>query len=352
MNNDEQFLPRLRAFYERVPVLITGGASFIGSHLAELLLTSGAAVAIIDDLSSGRPENLSSISKDIHFTQGDVRDPATMASATAGRRVVFHLANAHGGRGYIDTHPVESVNNLVCDHVVFSAAARAGCERIVYAGSACAYPTSLQAHVGQSVLLREGQAGFDEPGKAFADGEYGWSKLIGELQLTAFHKQFGVDTVACRIFTAYGPRENESHAVIALIAKAIARLDPYPIWGDGRQTRNFTYVKDTAMGLALSGACPRGAAAINIGTDRHTTINDLIEAVFESLNWRPSQIRRELDKPVGVLSRAADLDTCRRILGWEPQWDLDTGLAETIAWYTQNVDPTRLANLDYLLMTR
>ena len=103
---------------------------------------------------------------------------------------------------------------------------------------------------------------------------------MAELQLRAFHRQKGISGVACRIFTAYGERENESHAVIALIAKAVARLDPFPIWGDWLQTRNFTYVQDTVTGMALGGAILEGFDVINVGTETHYTILDLLGEIF------------------------------------------------------------------------
>jgi UDP-glucose 4-epimerase len=109
--------------------------------------------------------------------------------------------------------------------------------------------------------------------------------------------------VACRIFTAYGERENESHAVISLAAKAAARLDPFPIWGGGLQTRNSTYVQDTVTGMALGGAVLEGFDVINIGIETHYTILDLLEEIFRVVGWRPKVIDEQLDKPVGVKSR-------------------------------------------------
>ena len=180
---------------------------------------------------------------------------------------------------------------MLLDHTVFAAAAAAGTAKIVFASSACVYPTNLQADTELRLLLREADANFEEPGKAFADGEYGWAKLMGELQLRAFCKQFGLSGIACRIFTAYGERENESHAVIALIAKAAARLDPFPIWGDGLQTRNFTYVQDTITGMALGGVLLDGFDVINVGTENHYTILDLLEEIFRIVDWRPRSLR-------------------------------------------------------------
>ncbi len=174
---------------------------------------------------------------------------------------------------------------------------------------------------------------------------------MGELQLRAFHKQHEIDAVAARIFTAYGERENESHAVIALIAKAAARLDPYPVWGDGRQTRNFTYVRDTVLGLALAGRLC-GFQTLNIGSSQHHTILELLDVIFDHIAWRPDRLSLEVDKPVGVRSRAADNARIRELTGWEPATSLHEGVTRTIDWYVQTTSPQRLRDLDALLMAR
>src|SRR5262245_6803284 len=194
----------LSTFYSGKKVLVTGGASFIGSHLTELLVKHGARVTVADDLSSGKLEHLQAVKGQIEMLRCDLRDVENALAACDGQQVVFHLAAAHGGRGYIDTHPVECTNNMLLDHTVFAAAAKMHVEKIVYASSACTYPVNLQASDSDRQLLKESDANFDEPGKAYSDGEYGWAKLMGELQLRAFFKQHGIPGVACRIFTAYG----------------------------------------------------------------------------------------------------------------------------------------------------
>ena len=342
----------LKNFYDNKRILITGGASFIGSHLADLLVASGAQVTIADDLSSGKLENLEQIKSKITFLKGDLREPSFAEKAAQGNEIVFHLAAAHGGRGYIESHPVECVNNMVLDHQVFAAAAKAKAKKIAYASSACVYPTNLQASDKDLRLLRETDANFDEPGKAFSDGEYGWAKIMGELQLRAFNKQYGISGVACRIFTAYGERENESHAVVALIAKAAAKMDPFPIWGNGMQTRNFTYVLDTVTGMALGAAKLDGFHCINIGTSRHNTIMELIGEIFKFQNWEPREIKKELDKPVGVLSRASENSKSKDKLGWFAEFPLGEGVHRTAAWYATTLTPEKLANLTHALMER
>ncbi len=338
--------------YRGMKVLVSGGASFLGSALVELLLHSGAEVTVADNLSSGLLANLEAVKEDITFLQGDLRDRDFSMRATLDQQTVFHLAAAHGGRGYIDTHPVECTNNMLLDHMVFDAAAAAGAEKVVFASSACVYPTTLQADERDRHLLRESDANFEEPGKAFADGEYGWAKLMGELQLRAFHRQHLMDGIACRIFTAYGERENETHAVIALIAKAIARLDPFPIWGSGMQTRNFTYVADTVYGMALAGARLAGFHTINLGTDEHHTINELVALIFDRLEWHPRDFDYQLDKPVGVASRASENSKIEQLLGWSPDTGLREGLQRTIEWYKTFATPDRLSELKTRLLKR
>jgi UDP-glucose 4-epimerase len=342
----------LESFYQGKRVAVTGGASFIGSHLTELLVRHGASVTVIDDLSSGKTENLAAVGSDVEFVRQDLRAEERATALLAPAEIVFHLAAQHGGRGYIESHPVECMNNMVLDHAVFQAAARGKAEKIIFASSACVYPTVLQSSNKALNLLKESDANFEEPGKAFSDGEYGWAKLMGELQLRAFHKQYGMHGIACRIFTAYGERENESHAVIALMAKALRKLDPYPIWGDGLQTRNFTYVGDTVMGLALAGAKLEKYEAINVGTETHHTIMDLIEIIFRELDWRPASIDRQLDKPVGVLSRAADISRSRRLLGWAPGFPLEEGVHRTLQWYAQETRRGQSGDLETLLVER
>ena len=333
-------------------VLVTGGASFIGSHLVELLVEAGATVTVADDLSSGNLDNLAAVEGAYQMIRGDLRDSEVADRACRDQTMVFHLAAAHGGRGYIETHPVECLNNMVLDHIVFRSAASSGVARIVYASSACVYPTPLQDSVESTRLLVEDDANFTEPGKAFADGAYGWAKLVGELQLEAVHRQFQLDAVSCRLFTVYGPRENESHAVVALIAKALAKLDPYPIWGDGAQTRNFTFVKDAVVGMALAGATLSGFQAVNVGSDLFTSINELATMIFRYMGWTPEVIERQTNMPVGVLSRAASTEVLRRATGWAPTVSLSDGLAETIDWYRCQVSGSRLALLSEHLMAR
>lgn len=339
-------------YYENKNILITGGASFIGSNLVELLLKSGAKITIVDNLSSGKKENLQEVLNDVEFIQEDLRNDEGNLNIYKNKDIVFHLAAIHGGRGYIDTHPVECLNNMILDHKVYENSVKNNVGNIIQASSACVYPTDLQSSNTELNFLKETDANFEEPGKAYSDGEYGWAKLMGELQLKAFCKQFKINGTSARIFTAYGERENESHAVIALIAKAMLKIDPFPIWGDGEQTRNFTYVKDTVYGLYLAGLNDNGYNVLNVGSNKHHTINELCETIFQSLNWKPKEIKHELDKPVGVKSRASDNTNILNLYNWQPNTKLIDGVNETTNWYLKNSKIKNLDELNSLLMSR
>jgi UDP-glucose 4-epimerase len=322
-------------FWENTKVLITGGASFIGSHLVEKLIKEGAKIRVADDLSSGRLENLSNVREKVQFLKGDLKDLGFAKKACKGMSVVFHLAASHGGRGYIDTHPVECAQNMVLDGVVFKEAFKAKVDRICFASSACVYPTNLQdkPKTGNLVCLEEEWADHFQTGKANSDGEYGWAKFMGEMALKAYHKQYGQKCVSCRIFTAYGERENETHAVIALIAKAFAEIDPYVIWGTGEQDRNFTYVGDIATGLIKAAEKIDDGSAVNVGTAEHVTIKQLVEKIFQNTGFRPKRCEFDTSKPVGVFSRAASIKNTKKLLGWAPDTSIDEGLDRTIKWY-------------------
>ncbi len=334
-------------------VLVTGGASFIGSHLVDKLVSLGADVRVADDLSSGRLENLAASDGRYEFVEGDLRDRSFARSVTSGRAVVFHLAACHGGRGFIDTHPADCASNMVLDGIVFDEAARAKVDRVAFASSACVYPVQLQeAPVdGKTVYLQEEWADPFRVGCASSDGEYGWAKLMGEMTLRAYYKQYGLKSVSCRYFTAYGERENETHAVIALIAKAFVRMDPYEIWGDGQQDRNFTYVGDIVDGTILAAERIDDASPINIGTAEHIKIIDLARLIFAEMGWTPRGLHFDMSKPVGVYSRAADLTRTRARLGWEPQMSVKEGLRRTIEWYVGSRKMSDVADRLGLLLT-
>ena len=313
-------------------VLVTGGASFLGSHLVDKLVELNADVCVADDFSSGKTENLAKSIDYIKVLKGDLKDRCFTESATKDIDLVFHLAASHGGRGYIDTHPGECCSNMALDGIVFESALKAGVDRICFASSACVYPTNLQSKntVRRVLLLKEDMADPFSEGKALADGEYGWAKLMGEMTLKAYHNEYGMKCSSCRIFTAYGERENETHAIMALIARAFIKMDPYIIWGTGEQDRNFTYVSDIVEGFILAMEKITDGIPVNIGTSEHTKIKEAAEKIFAYTGFRPRNILFDTSKPEGVFSRAADISKAKRILDWEPKVSFNDGLKRTI----------------------
>jgi nucleoside-diphosphate-sugar epimerase len=335
-------------------VLVTGGASFIGSHLVDKLVSLGANVTVVDDLSSGSLENLSAVKDRFKFIKKDLEyiKKDEMREIFSDQNIVFHLAAVHGGRGYIQTHPADVCSNLSIDHHVFEAAAnrRDSIENLVFASTACVYPPDMQNKIGTNYQLKEN----DSDPKMLesymsADIEYGWRKLMSEMQLNAFINQYGIKGCPVRFVTAYGPRENESHAIIALIYKAIRMMDPYTIWGDGQQERDFTYVEDIVDGTILASERVFNGNPINLGTGQKHKLIDVAETIFSLVDWKPTKIKFEPSMPVGPLSRALDNTRARELLGWEPRFSLKEGLRKTIEWYKQTRKNTDRITKDLLL---
>lgn len=331
-------------------VLVTGGASFIGSHLVEDLVHEGADVRVADDFSSGEEQNLRSVKNQIEIVDGNLKHWDIADIATQGIDTVFHLAADHGGRGYISQYPANCATNMALDNIVYETAAKNGVDRISFASSACTYPTDIQQ---ERRRLHEDMVSFEERGGAYADEVYGWAKLMGERSLQAYNEQYDIDTSAVRIFTAYGPRENETHAIVAFMAKAFAEQDPFEIWGDGEQTRNFTYVKDITRALRLAAENITDGTPVNAGISRYVTMNEAVEIIFDYLGWEPNEINYQTDKPVGVRHRAADTTRAEELLGWEPEYTVEEGIKRTLDWYVEARDREYVKeNLETLLHER
>ncbi len=313
-----------------INVLVTGGASFIGSNLVDSLLGKGASVRVVDDLSSGTLENIKDHvdSGKIDFVHADLREPGVSRKVMADIQVVFHLAADHGGRGYVDLHQAGPATNLYLDGLVFFEAYKAGVEKIVFASSGCVYPNFLQSDVNQELFLTEDVVTppYD------ADNLYGWAKLMAELTLQAYFKEYGIKTASCRYFTVYGPRGVENHAVIAMIARSFIKQDPFEVWGDGTQIRNWTYIDDIVSGTILAAEKIENGTAVNLGTKERIRV---IDAVKETLRYtnQEAEIKFLLDMPVGPLNRVADNSLAKKLLDWEPSVKFMDGLHKTIDWY-------------------
>jgi nucleoside-diphosphate-sugar epimerase len=331
-------------------VLVTGGASFIGSHVVDALVERGAWVRIVDDLSSGKLENIQDhVSQGrVDLVQGDLKDPAVVRKTVEGISLVFHLAADHGGRGYVDLHQAACATNLMLDGIVFRACHEAKVEKVVYASSGCVYPNHLQSDPDRILYLTEDCVGppYD------ADNMYGWAKLMGELTLRAYYKDWGMRSASCRYFTVYGERGHENHAVIAMIARALVGQNPFVVWGTGEQVRNWTHVSDIVQGTILAAEKIDDSTAVNLGTMERTRVIDAVQEVLRYTGHR-AEIEPHPAMPTGPMNRVADNSLAWKLLGWEPEVKFIDGLHRTIDWYFSTKDREQVsAMLDQRLTER
>lgn len=333
-----------------VKTLVTGGASFIGSNLVESLAEKGAQIRVIDNLSSGRKEYLEPLLKSgqVEFLQGDLLDQETTRVAVREIEVVFHLAADHGGRGYVDLHQAACATNIALDGMLFYAAKDAGVEKIVYASSGCVYPNFIQQDPDEILYLTEDMVGppYD------ADNMYGWAKLMAEMTLREYAREWGIKTASCRYFTAYGERGKEDHAVIAMIARAFIKQDPFEVWGNGEQIRNWTYVGDIVEGTIRCAENIEDGTAVNLGTMERTRVLDAVKLVMDYTGHN-AEIKLMPDMPTGPMNRVADNSLAKRLLSWEPQMSFEDGLRRTVEWYYATKDRQETSeNLEHALTER
>jgi len=316
-------------------VLVTGGCSFIGSHLVDALAGKGARVRVVDNLSSGKLENIQQwLDRGVvEFIEADLLENDHAERAVQGMDNVFHLAADHGGRGYIDLHQAACSTNLALDGLMIRAAYRAGVDHFTFASSGCVYPTDLQADPTQIVYLAEDMV--RPPYQA--DDMYGWAKLMAELTLQAYYRDYGFKSASLRYFTVYGERCTESHAVIAMIARAFVRQNPFEVWGTGEQIRNWTYVGDIVDGTIRAAELIENATAINLGTMERIKVIEAARAIIEKAGY-DATIETDPSRPTGPYNRVADNTLARDLLGWSARVGFHEGLDRTIDWYGNNHD--------------
>ena len=335
--------------------VVTGGASFIGSHLVEKLLAQGDEVIVLDNLSSGSLTNLSDSIQDPRLTifEPDLRvcTVSQIKEMLKGANIVYHLAADHGGRGYVELNQVNCSNNFAIDNNVFQACIQARIPKIVFASSGCIYPMHLQTDTSKMLYLTEEDAGppYDP------DGLYGMAKLTGELTLQRMFEENDIESTSCRFFTVYGPRAKENHAIISFIARAYAQRNPFDVWGDGTQVRNWTYVDDIVNGLVMSGRF-HGCNVLNLGTIERITVEQAVRTTLALANqlyyhgeYNP-EIQHDLTKPTGPLNRVAD-NTKYLGYGSPPLVTFQEGLRKTIKWYFET-EHSNIEDLDRLLIDR
>lgn len=300
--------------------LVTGGAGFIGSHIARRLLELGHSVRILDNLSTGRMENVRDLEGRIEIIRGDIRDPETVKKALDGADYVFHQAALVSVPRSLK-NPLETAEvNIKGTLNILSRSRDSKAKRVVFASSSSIYgdPPTLPK--------RENM----EPNPI---SPYALSKLAGEEWCGLYGRLYGLEAVSLRYFNVYGPNQNpesEYAAVIPKFINAVLNNKPPVIYGDGEQTRDFTYVKDVVEANVLA---MKGRPGIyNIGSGERVSINMLLEMI-NKIAGKPVKPRHEKPRPGDIEHSLADISLAGKGLGYKPKYSLERGLGETVRWF-------------------
>lgn len=331
--------------------IVTGGAGFIGSHLVKKLIEEGRKIVVIDNLSSGRLENLFALglkSADFEFKKLDLTDYHQTLDALKEGETIFHLAARIGGIKFL--HEDESAElltlqeNLAIDDNVFRACQKNKIKKIIYPSSSAVYPLDKQFSFG--AVFAEEELALEpiepiEPDQKFRfkismnpDGGYGLSKLLAEIQLNLMKdREVGI----ARIFNVYGenePSKERAHAIFDLIRKTINYpKEKFTVWGDGNQARDYVYVSDCVDSLIkieekISEVSP---LTVNVGSGRGVSIREIAEKIIE-ISGKNIKSAYDPTKLVGPLSRTANVNKAKTLLNWQPKISLDEGLKRTYSW--------------------
>jgi UDP-glucose 4-epimerase len=306
-------------------MLVTGGAGFIGSHIASALVERGDTVRVLDNLSTGKRSHLKAIGKDIEFIEGDLLDGSAVAKAVAGVDCIFHeAALASVPRSLelpLDTHAACVTGTLT----LLDAARRAGVRRLVYAASSSAY--------GNQPTPKKSETALPEP-----ISPYGAAKLAGEHYCQAFTAAYGFETVSLRYFNVFGPRQDADSpysAVLPLFVQALLSGRPPVIYGDGGQSRDFTFVANVVHGNLLAADAPKASGrVINVATGSSINLLDLLRNLQQLLG---TQIEPRFEPPRSgdVRESIADITLARELLEYAPRVGFEEGLQRSIAYYLQ-----------------
>jgi nucleoside-diphosphate-sugar epimerase len=302
--------------------LVTGGAGFIGSSIAEALLAKGERVRILDDFSTGRRQNLESLRGDVEVIEGSIVDPETALRAMKGIDVVFHQAAIPSVARSVEQPAVSMQANVQGTTVVLDAARHQKVRRVVFAASSSAYgdtPTLPKIETMPSAPL----------------SPYAVSKLTGEQLMTVFAKLYGMETLSLRYFNVFGPRQDPSSqyaAVIPNFIKAAMRRERPKVYGDGEQTRDFCFIENTVAANLLAATTPNklSGQVVNIACGERISLNELLEHVGREAGYRldPEYLP---GRAGDVRDSLASIDAARALLGYEPKVKVEEGLARTFA---------------------
>jgi UDP-glucose 4-epimerase len=304
-------------------MIVTGGAGFIGSHLAERLLNDGHPVRIVDNLSTGKRANLERLRGDLEFHEVSITDPEALRPIFAGADTVFHQAALPSVPRSIDDPLTTHEYDLTGTLNVLIAARDAGVRRVIYAASSSAYGDI------EGEFKRE-----DMPPRPLSP--YGVAKLGGEYYCQTFNHVYGLETVCLRYFNVFGPQQDPTSQYAAVIPLFITQLldsKAPTIHGDGLQSRDFTYIDNVVHGNLLAAKAPKAVGQVmNLATGGRVNLLELVDKINGVLgtNITPVHIA---PRTGDIKHSRASIDKARELLDYEPIVDFDEGLARTIAWY-------------------
>ena len=307
--------------------LVTGGAGFIGSHIAGALAESGARVRVLDDLSTGHAENVEEIGGDVEFVRGGLTEADALERALRGVEVVFHEAAIPSVPRSVEDPEATHRASVEGTFALLVAARRAGVRRVVYAASSSAY--------GDQPTLPKTEEMRPEPLSPYAA-----AKLVGEYYCQVWSRVYGFETVCLRYFNVFGPRQDPSSqysGVISRFISALASGGRPVIYGDGEQSRDFTYISNVVDGnLRAAESLQAVGRVINVATGQQTTLNELL-AALKKITGR-TEVEAEYREPrLGdVRHSLADITRAREWLGYEPRVGLEEGLRQTLEWWKQS----------------
>lgn len=325
----QEWFARLQPRYQGRRVCVTGGAGFIGGHLVDALLSLGCRISVIDDLSNSTPDHLGELidmePERVRFIHGSILDDAAIAEATEGAERVFHLAAVSSVPRSIAEPERSYAVNAVGTLRVAEAARRAGAKRIVYSASSSAY--------GQAERLPKVESDAPAPVSPYAAG-----KLAGEHIMLSWAKSYGISTISLRYFNIFGPRQpadSPYSAVIAVFAKKLLAGEAPIIFGDGGQSRDFTYVSNAVLANLLAGSSekPLSGEVVNVGSGQRIDLLALYQKIADHYGVPHIQPQHAPARAGDVRHSLADLTRTRELLGYEPVVSMDDGLAETLNWY-------------------
>ena len=305
-------------------VLVTGGAGFIGSHIASALLDSGARVRVLDDLSTGHRENIDEIGGGVDFIEGSVADEALLNKALDGVEVVFHEAAIPSVPRSVEAPRQSHIASVDGTFSLLLAARDKKVRRVVYAASSSAY--------GDQPTLPKSEQMLPDPLSPYAV-----AKLVGEYYCQVFTRVYGLETVSLRYFNVFGPRQDPGSQYSGVVSRFISALlsgEQPVIYGDGEQSRDFTYIENVvAANLSAAEAEDASGKVINVANGDRITLNQLL-AELKELTGTQHVKAKYLEPRVGdVRHSLADISMARELLGYESKVGLTEGLQRTIDWW-------------------